>query len=159
LPGVDPLSKVLICKEMGVSGTGRAQMNAKGRTMLPFKFQMQTKILFGPDALAQLPIELASLGDQKALVVTDQGIIRAGLLERFVSLLGEAGIAFDVFDEIEPNPKDTTILRGGECARASGADAIVALGGGSPMDAAKAIAVMAANEGPIERYCGAGVDP
>jgi alcohol dehydrogenase class IV len=62
-------------------------------------------------------------------------------------------------DQIEPNPRDATILAGAVLAKKAGAGAIVALGGGSPIDAAKAIAVMAANEGPLADYCGAGADP
>jgi 1,3-propanediol dehydrogenase len=99
------------------------------------------------------------MGVEKALVVTDPGLVRAGLLDRITSVLDQGGVEFELFDQIEPNPRDTTILTGAEQARKTGAGAIVALGGGSPIDAAKAIAVMAANEGPLEAYCGAGGDP
>jgi len=127
--------------------------------MQPFKFQTQTKIVFGSDAVAQLPDELAAIGTQKALIVTDQGLLRAGLLDRVAGVLGQGGVEFEVFDQIEPNPRDAAILAGAERAQASGTGVIVALGGGSPIDAAKAIAVMAANEGPLAGYCGAGADP
>jgi 1,3-propanediol dehydrogenase len=127
--------------------------------MLPFKFHMQSKVLFGPDALAQLPGELDALGARKVLVVTDPGIVRAGLLERVTGVLAEAGVGHEVFDAVEPNPKDTTIQAGGKVARDLGAGAVVALGGGSPIDAAKGVAVMAANEGPLQAFCGAGADP
>jgi alcohol dehydrogenase class IV len=127
--------------------------------MLSFAFRAPTKIVFGPDAVAQLADELAGLGADKALVVTDPGLVRAGLLERVTNVLREHDVAFEVFDQIEPNPRDTTILIGAEAARDSGAGAIVALGGGSPIDAAKAMAVMAANDGPLAAYCGAGADP
>jgi 1,3-propanediol dehydrogenase len=127
--------------------------------MLSFRFQAPTKILFGPDAVAQLAGELARLGANKALVVTDPGLARAGLLERITSVLEQGAVAFEVFDQVEPNPRDTTILAGAEVAQVSGAGALVALGGGSPIDAAKAMAVMAANDGPLADYCGAGADP
>jgi alcohol dehydrogenase class IV len=127
--------------------------------MLSFRFQAPTRILFGPDTVAQLAAELSSLGISKALVVTDPGIVRAGLLERVTRVLEKDGVAFEVFDHVEPNPRDTTILAGAEVARHSGAGALVALGGGSPIDAAKAMAVMAANDGPLAGYCGAGADP
>jgi alcohol dehydrogenase class IV len=127
--------------------------------MLSFRFQAPTKILFGPDAVAQLADELSSFGASKALVVTDPGIVRAGLMERVTTVLEKGGAAFEVYDQIEPNPRDTTILTGAELAQRTGAGAIVALGGGSPIDAAKAIAVMAANDGPLADYCGAGADP
>ena len=127
--------------------------------MPTFTFRAPTKIATGPDAVEQLPGELAALGANRALIVTDPGIVRAGLLDRVTGILRKGGIGFEVFDQIEPNPRDTTILGGAEGARASGAGALVALGGGSPIDAAKAIAVMAANEGPLKSYCGAGADP
>ncbi len=71
----------------------------------------------------------------------------------------EAGIKTAVFDQVEPNPTDKTALAGAAEAKASGAQALIGLGGGSPIDAAKAIAVMTTNDGPFEDYCGAGADP
>ncbi|MGD8474785.1 MAG: iron-containing alcohol dehydrogenase [Anaerolineae bacterium] len=127
--------------------------------MLSFKFHVPTKLLSGPDAVAQLPVELASLGATRAFIVTDPGIVCAGLLRKITDVLDKGGVAFEVFDQVEPNPRDSTILAGAEQARELGADAMVALGGGSPIDAAKAMAVMAANEGPLVQYCGAGADP
>ncbi len=93
------------------------------------------------------------------LIVTDKGIVQAGLLERVTNPLDEAGIDYVAFDEIEPNPKTTTILEGAAVMRDAQANVVIGLGGGSPLDAAKAIAVMAVNEEPIEQYCGVGADP
>jgi alcohol dehydrogenase len=127
--------------------------------MQTFKFRAPTQALSGPDTVAQLPAELDVLGATKALVVTDQGLVAAGLLDKIASVLEQGNVAYEVFDGIEPNPRDTTILAGAEHAKQAAAGAIVALGGGSPIDAAKGIAVMAANDGPLEVYCGAGADP
>jgi alcohol dehydrogenase class IV len=127
--------------------------------MLSFAFRAPTKVVFGPDSIEQLPTELAALGITKALVVTDPGIVRAGLIDRIADILGQEGFEFEVFDQIEPNPRDVAILAGAAQARKIRAGALVALGGGSPIDAAKAIAVMAANDGPLADYCGAGADP
>ena len=93
------------------------------------------------------------------LIVTDQGIIDAGLLDAVLAPLEGAGIQTAVYDQVEPNPTDQTALSGAARAKASEAQAIVALGGGSPIDAAKAIAVMTTNDGPFEDYCSVGADP
>jgi alcohol dehydrogenase class IV len=124
-----------------------------------FTFQVKTKIVFGLNSLDELGAEVKALGAQRALVVTDQGIVKAGLLDEIGQALASAGVKYDVFDEIESNPKDTTLVQGAEYARANATDVLIGLGGGSSIDAAKGIAVMAANEGPIEAYCGAGADP
>jgi alcohol dehydrogenase class IV len=124
-----------------------------------FEFQAPTKALFGPDTTKQLGKEVKALDVQKVLIVTDQGIINAGLLDAVLAPLEGAGIKTAVFDQVKPNPTDQTALAGAARAKASGAQAVVALGGGSPIDAAKAIAVMATNDGPFEDYCSAGADP
>lgn len=124
-----------------------------------FKFQAATKFLFGVDIISQLGQEVRALGGQKVLIVTDQGIVKAGLLDKVTPPLAEAGIEIAVFDEIEPNPTDTAIVAGGQRLKAEAADVVIGLGGGSPLDAAKAIAVMATNEGQVTDYCGVGADP
>ncbi|MFV1859519.1 MAG: iron-containing alcohol dehydrogenase family protein [Anaerolineales bacterium] len=117
-----------------------------------FDFQANTKVVFGNDAVEKLGEEAADLGVERALLVTDKGIIQAGLLERVTQPMIDAGIDVAVFDGIEPNPKDTTVLQGAQSARDHQADVIIGLGGGSPMDAAKGIAIMSTNDGPIESY-------
>ncbi len=124
-----------------------------------FDFHVKTKIVFGLNSVERLAAKVENLGAKKVLVVTDKGIIQAGLLEKITRPLESAGIEFVVFDEIEPNPKDTTILKGAQCMKDAQADVIIGLGGGSPMDAAKAISVMSVNEGTVEQYCGVGADP
>ncbi len=124
-----------------------------------FKFQAKTKFLAGPDSIEQLGSEVANLGVNHILLATDQGIVNAGLLDSVLAPLENAGIKTTVFDQVEPNPTDQTAVAGAKAAKRSGAQAVIGLGGGSPIDAAKAIAVMATNEGPFGDYCGAGVDP
>ncbi len=127
--------------------------------MQPFVFHAKTKTYFAEGAVEETASRVTELGAENPLVVTDPGIVRAGILDRVTSSLEKAGIPFDVFDEIEPNPRDTTILEGADLMEQVEADLVIGLGGGSPMDAAKAIAVMATNKGPLESYCGAGADP
>jgi len=123
-----------------------------------FEFQAKTRILFGVDKVKQLGEEVNALAAQKVLIVTDKGIVDAGVLEKVTQPLTEAGIDFAVHDEIEANPTDLTIIKGTECVKDEKADLIVSIGGGSPIDAAKCIAVMAVNEGTVEQYCH-GEDP
>lgn len=117
-----------------------------------FSFDSKTTVVFGQDTVLELGMQAAKLRAQKALVVTDVGIVRAGLLEKVNRSLTAAGLKIAVFDEVEPNPKDKMILEGAHAARDFQADLIVGLGGGSPMDAAKAIAILSTNDGPIESY-------
>jgi len=115
------------------------------------RYYMPTQILFGPGTINQLRVVVeARLRSSRPLLVTDRGIEEAGILEKARTLL--AGVP--VFDEVEPNPKHTTIDRGGEMARGLQPDLIIGLGGGSVIDAAKAIALLAKNAGSIEEYEG-----
>lgn len=110
-----------------------------------FSFVLPTKIVFGPGSLQKLSEELELLGCRNPLIVTDKGIVAAGLLAKLLPLL-PAGASGIVFDGVEANPKDNNVAAGAALYRQSGADGIVALGGGSPIDCAKAIAVLAANQ-------------
>jgi len=109
-----------------------------------FSFVLPTKIVFGPGCLDTLLDELQKLNARKPLLVTDRGIIGAGILDKVLSIL-EAKLSFRVFDNVEANPKDINVSEGASVYRSFGADSIIAIGGGSPMDCAKAIGVLAAN--------------
>lgn len=107
-----------------------------------FTFVLPTKIRFGEGCVEQLQEELALLHAKKPLIVTDPGVIKAGVLEQ---ALVHAGCPYQVFDAVEANPKDYNVAAGAQAYRAFGADSIVAVGGGSPIDCAKAIGVLVAN--------------
>ena len=115
-----------------------------------------TMTLFGSGQLDNLHKQ--KLPGKKALIVISNGkSTRAnGFLDRTEEQLKKAGVEFAVFDEIEPNPLTTTCDRGGEAARKNGCDFIVALGGGSVMDASKGIATVATNEGKMWDYIQTG---
>ncbi len=124
-----------------------------------FKFQAATKFIFGVDTISQLGQEVQAIGGQKVLIVTDKGIVNAGILDRVTQPLAEANIEVAVFDDIEPNPTDSAIKAGAKRLKAESADVVIGLGGGSPLDAAKSIAVMATNDGQVTDFCGVGADP
>ncbi len=96
------------------------------------------RIVFGEGALDALD----ELEGKHALVVTDVNLVKAGLLNKVKDHLDKAGIEVHVFDQVEPDPSVQTVLKGSELARKLGPDWIVGLGGGSPMDAAKAIWIL-----------------
>lgn len=110
--------------------------------------QYNVKVQFEFGALKLLPDELALHGAKKALVVTDPGVARAGILDKALSLLPGA----KVYGETPANPTEAAAEAAFEAWREGGCDSIVGLGGGSAMDLAKAAAVLTANEGPLERY-------
>lgn len=96
------------------------------------------EIVFGEGALGALD----ELRGDRALIVTDETLLRLGLVEKVTRHLERAGIAFRIFNEIEPDPSLKTVRRGAKVALREGPDWIVGLGGGSAMDAAKAIWVL-----------------
>ncbi len=104
-------------------------------------------IEFGAGAVQALGTAVASLGKRSAFVVTDAGLVRAGIVDVVQQVLARAGIVVDVFDDVEPNPSLDTVDRAGERARWFGDAAVVAVGGGSCLDAAKGIALAAVNTG------------
>ncbi len=123
---------------------------------MPFSHFIPTRILFGVGQLKELHRQ--ALPGRKALIVISAGKTTRGngYLARVEAQLAEAGVQTAVFDEIQPNPTKGNITRGAAAARASGADFVVGLGGGSSIDAAKAIAVMATNPGDLWDYIGGG---
>ncbi|WP_417068648.1 alcohol dehydrogenase-like regulatory protein ErcA [Niveibacterium terrae] len=82
---------------------------------------------------------------QRALVVTDPGVIAAGWTGLVVAALGRSGVASAIFAEVSPNPREAQVMRGAEVFDKEGADVIVAVGGGSPMDCAKGIGIVASS--------------
>jgi len=121
-----------------------------------FEFVLPTRIVFGAGASKNLAQELTDMGKKKPLIVTDKGLINAGVVGKVLKGLTEAGMNYDIFDEIEPNPRDLTVQRGYELAKALNNDSLVAIGGGSSMDTAKGIGVLLTHGGSISDYEGLG---
>jgi len=112
----------------------------------PFEFTLPTKIVYGCGVISQLADEVKLVGGSRALVMTDPGIVAAGIAARVTDLLDEAGIAYEVFDGVEANPKDVNAEEGARMARKIDADCLIAVGGGSPIDCAKATGVLLAHD-------------
>lgn len=107
---------------------------------MKFEFRFPTRVVFGPGERARLGREVASLGRRALVVIGGGSVRRSGALDQALASLADAGVAATLFEGIEPNPRLPTVVRGAEAARQAGADVVVALGGGSVMDAAKVIA-------------------
>ncbi|STZ35163.1 1,3-propanediol dehydrogenase [Mycolicibacterium smegmatis] len=114
------------------------------------------EIVFGIDSMAEAAHAAVRLGGLRPLLVTDPGLIEAGWVDELLGHLREQCVTPQVWSAITPNPKDHEITAGHEFYRAHGCDVLIALGGGSVIDAAKGIAILSANGGDILDY--AGVD-
>jgi 4-hydroxybutyrate dehydrogenase len=111
-------------------------------------FTFPNRILFGEGARASLAGELTRLGVRRPLVVTDAGVRAAGIVEPIVAGLGTA----TVFDAVHANPTEDDVRSGLELYRAKGCDGVVGLGGGSPIDAAKALRLLVHHPGQLADY-------
>jgi lactaldehyde reductase len=100
---------------------------------------------FGRGAVAEIPGELARRGFAKALVVTDAVLMGNGVAAMVTSKLDAVRFPYSVFDEVVPNPTIETVQDGVAAFRSSGADCLIAIGGGSPQDTCKAIGIIATN--------------
>lgn len=109
------------------------------------RFILNEVSYFGPGARKELPGVVARLGFKKALVVTDKGLVKFGVAKMVTDVLEEAGIAYEMYSEVKPNPTVTNVKMGVEAFAAAGADFIVAIGGGSSMDTAKGIGIVTNN--------------
>ena len=109
------------------------------------RFILNEVSYFGPGARKMLPEAIERLGKKKALVVTDPGLVKFGVAGMVTDVLDKAGISYEVFSDVKPNPTVTNVTNGIEAFRKAGADMIVAIGGGSSIDTAKGIGIVISN--------------
>ena len=99
----------------------------------------------GAGAIREIPGQVKGRGFQKAFVCSDPDLIQFGVTKRVTDVLEEAGLAYEIYSDIKPNPTIGNVQTGVEAFKASGADYIIAIGGGSSMDTAKAVGIIITN--------------
>ncbi len=119
--------------------------NLKRKNTMVNRFILNEVSYFGPGARKELPGVINRLGFKKAMIVTDKGLIQFGVAKMVSDVLDEAGIPYEIYSEVKPNPTVTNVQMGVEAFKKSGADCLVAIGGGSAMDTAKGIGIIITN--------------
>ncbi len=109
------------------------------------RFILNEVSFFGPGARKELPGAIERMGKTKVLMVTDKGLLQHGVAAMVTAVLDEAGIPYEIFSDVKPNPTVSNVNAGLEAFSASGADVLVAVGGGSAIDTAKAVGIVANN--------------
>ena len=109
------------------------------------RFVLNETSYHGAGAINAIADEITARGFKKALVASDPDLIKFGVTKKVTDVLDNAGIAYDVFSDIKPNPTIENVQAGVAAFKASGADCIVAIGGGSSMDTAKAVGIIITN--------------
>ena len=121
---------------------------------LDFMFDMPTVVKFGVGVANSVGEEARKLAAKKVLIVSDKGVVKAGLVDKVKEPLKASKVEFVIFDDVEPNPRDKTIEKAAALVDKEKIDSIIGIGGGSSMDAAKAIAMLVTNGGSILDYRG-----
>ena len=109
------------------------------------RFVLNETSYHGAGAIQNIPEEIKGRGFQKVFLASDPDLIKFGVTKKVTDLLDKAGIAYEIFSEIKPNPTIENVQHGVEAFKKMGADCIVAIGGGSSMDTAKAVGIIIKN--------------
>ena len=124
-----------------------------------FSFSIPQDIVVGKGSLAKLPEIAKKLGGTHGFIISGPHLNKMGIVKSCADALENAGISVDIYTETEGNPSVETVDKAAAAFKESGADFIIALGGGSPMDVAKAVGVVAKYGGSITEYEGGGKVP
>lgn len=121
--------------------------------MKDFIFKMPAKVRFGEGIHKQLGTILKDeMGFSKVFVATDKGIVATGIIDKVKEGLDKGGIAYEIYDELIPDPTIEVVDEAADVLRQSGADVVLAVGGGSPIDTAKAMCMLQTHEGSVRDY-------
>lgn len=116
------------------------------------QFNYPTTLLYGEGALEESAKRVKGLGFNKPLIVTDKTLNKLGIVKKVTDELTKVGIEVAIFDGTHPNPIEDDCIAGARAFKENGCDSVIAVGGGSPMDAAKGIMLLATHEGPLSKY-------
>ena len=140
-------------------GPVRARERDPDRTV---NYVLPTEILFGDGVIEQLGSRMAAMGLSRPLVVTDGGVRAAGIVDPVLDSLSRAGLESPVYDGVRSDPTTDVVVEARDLLREGGHDSVIGVGGGSPMDVAKAAAALLTNPGSPADYVGReklGADP
>ena len=116
------------------------------------QFNYPTTLLYGEGSLVEAASRLKGLNFKKTLLVSDKTLTKLGLVDQVKNLIENNNIEVIVFDDVHPNPIEKDCIDGANVYREHQCDSVIALGGGSPMDAAKGIMALATHDGPLALY-------
>ncbi|WP_087972043.1 iron-containing alcohol dehydrogenase [Oceanobacillus rekensis] len=118
-----------------------------------FHTVFNTNVTFGVDSVKEnLVTTIKDYNKSQVFLVTDPGLVKAGVVDKITSLLGENSVNYTVFSEVEANPRAETVMEGAKKFKKEESDLILAVGGGSAIDFGKAVGVMISHEGHILDY-------
>lgn len=121
---------------------------------MAYQFQTPTKIISGIGSTAEIIKELNDLHAKKVLLITDPGLVQAGVAQQVVEMLKQAAVEVEIFDAVEPDPSIQVATKAAEMAKNVKANVLIALGGGSAIDTAKSAALLVTNGGYLKDYAG-----
>jgi alcohol dehydrogenase len=133
----------------------KKQKKECNKIMKEFSFSIPQNIIVGQNSMSKLPELAEKCNASHAFIISGPNLLKMGVVQKAVDYLTDAGILADVFTDVEANPSVATVEKATEAFQSAGADFLVALGGGSPMDVAKAVGVVAKYGGSITEYEGA----
>ncbi len=122
-------------------------------------FQTTPRIIMGCGSVTEVPAEVKRCGADSVMIVTDEGLVKAGLVGPTEEALRDAGITLSRFDGVDPDPRYEIAQEAARTAKDSGAGALLAIGGGSPIDIAKVAALLVTNDDPVTSYFGIDLVP
>jgi 4-hydroxybutyrate dehydrogenase len=120
--------------------------------MTTVTWSFPTTVVFGNGSIATLGDHIKRIGATRALVVCDPGVVKAGIADRVKKVLEGAGIPASVFDKVDPNPIEPNVVDGVAAYKSHNADVIVSVGGGSPLDVGKLVALKITHDRPLADY-------
>ncbi len=120
--------------------------------MQMFTFQLYPRVHYGEGAASMAGSEMVRIGGKKPLIVTDPGVLAAGVAKPVLDALTAAGVGYEIFSGVETNPADVHVMAAVDAYGKAEADSIIGLGGGSAMDVAKSAAAVVSNGGHIRDY-------
>lgn len=121
---------------------------------MSYNFFVKSDLVFGEDAIKALPDMLKAAGIRHAMIICGKNIMKHGIGQVVIAEIEKAGVKYSMYDKVTPNPTNQIVEDAAACAKEAGVDGIIAIGGGSNIDTAKAVNVLMTNPGTIGDYAG-----